>query len=254
MPRWRGIIQYDGSKFSGFQRQSKGRTVQGVVEKALGKMHKTADVPIFGSGRTDAGVHAFGQVIHFDSPVQIPEERWLQALNGWLPDDVILYAIAPVEETFHARYDAIGKAYEYRVTNGPIKDVFRRLYVHHEFRPLNEELMQEALALFYGTHDFRAFCSTRSTVTSHVRTVTKATLEKSGAEFCFYIEGNGFLHHMVRMIVGTVIKAGHGAIAPEDIQHCLESGDKGNTVKTAPAQGLYLLRVDYPEDTAAKEN
>ncbi|TDQ34741.1 tRNA pseudouridine(38-40) synthase TruA [Aureibacillus halotolerans] len=246
MPRWKAILQYDGTAFCGFQRQSNDRTVQGVVERVLGRMHKTKTHPVFASGRTDAGVHAIGQVIHFDSPIDLPEERWKRAVNGWLPGDVVLHSIERTSDTFHARYDAIGKAYQYLVMNGRTADVFRRRYVHHEPRPLDEETMQHALALFLGTHEFTAFCSAQSTVSSYTRTITTATLVREDQDFRFYIEGNGFLHHMVRMIVGTVIKTGYGAMTVEQLNTCLTSGEKGHWVKTAPAEGLYLMKVNYP--------
>lgn len=245
MQRYMCTICYDGTLFSGYQVQPGRRTVQSEIEAALKKLHKGNDVKITASGRTDAGVHAKGQVIHFDSPLFIPEGSWVKALQAHLPDDIVIRKAERVETNFHARFDAVGKEYRYFVRLAPEKDPFTRHYQFHFTYPLNVERMRETVSYLIGTHDFTSFCSAKSEVVDRVRTISAIELIEEEELLVFRFSGNGFLYNMVRILTGTLLEVGRGLRRPEDIPQILKQKDRQLAGKTAPAHGLYLWEVFY---------
>lgn len=243
MQRIKATLSYDGTHFSGFQKQPNTRTVQGEIERALKVIHKE-EVKVHASGRTDASVHALGQVIHFDTPLSIPLNRWPKALNSQLPDDIYVLDVTFVPSDFHARFDAVEKEYRYRIFRGE-GDVFRRHYVYMCPYPLHIEEMKRAARYFVGTYDFTSFCAANTTVEDMVRTVTFATIEEQGDELVFICRGNGFLYNMVRIMVGTLLEVGRGKRKAEDIPNIIAGKDRSLAGKTAPGHGLYLWHVRY---------
>ncbi|HHY74343.1 MAG TPA: tRNA pseudouridine(38-40) synthase TruA [Bacillus bacterium] len=245
MDRLKCTIAYDGTDFSGFQVQPNDRTVQGDIENALKKLHKGEDIRIHPSGRTDAGVHAHGQVVHFDSSFVIPAERWVIALNTLLPDDIVVTNVEQVDMNFHARYDVVKKEYRYFLLNQKDRDVFRKNHSYHYPYLVNLEKVIEGSKHLLGTHDFTSFCSTKSDKENKIRTIEEIEIKQIGNEIVFRFVGNGFLYNMVRIIVGTLLKVGQGRLSPEDIKGILDKKDRKAAGKTAPAHGLYLWRVWY---------
>ncbi|MCA1024322.1 tRNA pseudouridine(38-40) synthase TruA [Halobacillus litoralis] len=246
MNRIRMIIAYDGTRYAGYQVQPNGNTVQAELEKALKKIHKGSPVKVTASGRTDARVHAVGQVIHFDTPLEIPLSNWRRALNSMLPDDIQVKQADQPADGFHARYDTTGKEYRYFVRNHPDPDLFRRHYTSHVKAPLNVAAMKQACAYIEGEHDFTSFCSPKTDIKgSKVRTIFKADVESSGEEVMFTFKGSGFLYNMVRILVGTLLEVGKGERTPEDIPGILEARSRESAGRTAPPQGLFLWKVDY---------
>lgn len=245
MQRYKCIISYDGSGFSGYQVQPNKRTVQSELEAVLAKMHKGEQIKVSASGRTDAGVHAKGQVIHFDSSLPIEEKKWEMALNSMLPEDISVLAVKRASATFHARFDAVGKEYHYVLQLSSKRDPFRRHFAYHYPYNLNIEAMQEASNFFLGTHDFTSFCSTKTEVEDKVRTIETIDFIPEGNLLTLRFIGNGFLYNMVRILVGTLLEVGAGDRKPEDIPAILGNKDRRIAGKTAPAQGLYLMQVFY---------
>jgi len=245
MPRYKCIISYDGSGFSGYQVQPNKRTVQSVLESVLTKMHRGKEVKVFASGRTDAGVHAKGQVIHFDSPLQIPEEKWEKALNSLLPEDLSVLSVVSVEESFHARFDAKGKEYRYVLHLSSKWDPFRRKFAYQYPFPLDLNAMEEASKFFLGTHDFTSFCAAKTEVVDKVRTIETIDFTRENELLTIRFVGNGFLYNMVRILVGTLLEVGSGERSPEDIPIILAHRDRKYSGKTAPGHGLYLWEVFY---------
>lgn len=243
--RVKAVIAYDGTNYSGWQVQQNSKTLQEAIEKSLTKMHRGRKVTIFASGRTDAGVHANGQTIHFDTDFYVPEERWPITSSGLFPPDIQILSAEYVDPSFHARYDALGKEYRYRVLTGRTRDVFRRHYTYFYPKPVQVDKMREALPFIGGTHNFSSFCSTGTGVTSMVRTVYEARIETHGDELHFVFKGNGFLYNMVRILVGTFLLVGNGSIEPGEIKAILEAEDRAKAGQTAPGHGLYLERVVY---------
>ena len=243
-------IQYDGTEFHGWQMQGDLRTVQGVLTSALSKIDGSP-VTVHGSGRTDAGVHAEGQVasVHLQKP--ITPEKLRSAANGNLQKDVRVIEAAIVPDDFHARYSAQEKTYLYRVINGPVISPFWLRYAHQEARALDIEAMNQAAHLFLGPHDWTAFSSAQSDAEEKTRTITRFTITESWDERarCKLIEmtisADGFLRYMVRSIVGTLLAVGRGEIAGETVVQAITQGDRSLAGTTAPACGLTLLSVRY---------
>lgn len=246
MKRVKATIAYDGTDYAGYQSQPNMRTVQSVIDKALVKLHKDNSIYSVASGRTDAGVHAFGQVIHFDTPLNLPPDRWRMALNVLLPKDVRVVDVEFVDEEFHARYSATGKTYMYKWSSSEIQSPFERNYAVHlgKWKP-DIERMREAAQYFIGTHDFTSFCSSKTATANKVRTVRELTLVEQGEELIMTIEGDGFLYNMVRTIAGMLFAVGIGWNEPLDMKEMLEAKDRKKVGKTAPAHGLYLMNVTY---------
>lgn len=246
MRRLKATISYDGTNFAGYQVQPGERTVQLELEKVLSVMHKGEQVKVTASGRTDARVHATGQVIHFDTPLMIPCEKYRKALNVQLPRDIRVLAVEEVPDGFHARYSVSGKRYRYIWSCETIQSPFRRHYTveTNGIKP-DVEAMKEAAKAIIGTHDFSCFCAANTSVVDKVRTVTKLDLIWHGDELHMTIEGNGFLYNMVRIIAGTLWEVGIGKREVESLAKVIADGERGNAGKTAPAHGLYLEKVHY---------
>ncbi|MBP2243318.1 tRNA pseudouridine38-40 synthase [Cytobacillus eiseniae] len=245
MQRYKCIVSYDGTQFAGYQVQPNKRTVQGEIEKSLAKLHKGQEVKISASGRTDAGVHARGQVFHFDSSLDIPLGKWEVALNSMLPDDVAIICVEKAERDFHARFDAQGKEYRYFISQTHIRDPFKRHFAYKYSYPINIQAINEAIPFLLGEHDFTSFCSAKSEVENKVRELSEIELLLEEEALTFRFVGNGFLYNMVRILVGTLLDVGSGEISPSDIPSILEKKDRIFAGKTAPAHGLYLWEVHY---------
>ncbi|MCP3029597.1 tRNA pseudouridine(38-40) synthase TruA [Halobacillus sp. A5] len=246
MDRIKCTVQYDGTRYAGYQVQSNGNTVQEELEKALTKIHKGRKVKVTASGRTDSGVHARGQVIHFDTDLTIPAPNWKRALDTILPPDIHITEAEQAAKDFHARYDTTGKEYRYFVWNSREPDIFRRNFSYHIKMPLNLDAMRKACRIIEGEHDFTSFCASRSDVKgSKVRTIHHSTIEKNGAVLIFIFKGSGFLYNMVRILTGTLLEVGRGEREPEDLKAIIEALDREAAGKTAPPHGLFLWKVDY---------
>ncbi|WP_427137802.1 tRNA pseudouridine(38-40) synthase TruA [Psychrobacillus psychrodurans] len=248
--RLRAIISYDGSQFSGYQVQPGKRTVQLEIERVLETIHKGAVVKVVASGRTDAGVHATGQVIHFDSPLTFPLDRWCTALNVQLPGDIRILSVEQVSDDFHARYHAIGKTYRYIWSLSEIHSPFERDFsVHADRYKPDIASMQEAAQHLLGTHDFSSFCAAKTNVNDFVRTIYSINFEvkKETQQLHMVISGSGFLYNMVRIIAGTLWEVGIRKKSVESLSEILLSCSRKEAGKTAPAHGLYLEKVAYDE-------
>jgi len=237
-------LEYDGTDFAGWQVQPGCRTVQGVLEEAILKLTGQS-VRVHGSGRTDAGVHAYGQVASVKLSTNIPPERLKFALNPLLPADVKILETQEMHDDFHARFSAQGKTYAYCVLlrNNPAPLLRHRAWQVDS--RLDLERVRQVLCLIKGTHDFKAFCSAGSSVSSTERTIWEASMRQTGEECVITLHGNGFLYNMVRIIVGTAVSVGLGQLQLEDVSTALISGKRIIKAPTAPAQGLYLVHVDY---------
>ena len=200
MQRIKCTVAYDGSPFAGYQVQPGKRTVQLEIEKALSAIHKGDQVKITASGRTDAGVHAKGQVFHFDTVLSIPQEKWPTVLNSKLPPEIVVTSAEEVEEGFHARFSAVKKEYRYSVYQTKTADPFKRDFALHYPFPLNIEEMRRAAEFLIGEHDFTSFCSAKTEVEDKVRTIHSIEIEASEEEITFSYIGNGFLYNMVRIL------------------------------------------------------
>lgn len=250
MVRYKAIIAYDGTDYHGFQRQPNGRTVQEELEKTLTKMNNGVFIEVFGSGRTDAGVHAEGQVIHFDYPQERPLERMRFALDTQSPADIACKSVELVSEDFHARYHVVEKTYRFKVDIGKPRSPFRRHYASYFPYPLDLEKIREALPGFLGTHDFTTFCASGSSVEDKVRTVYQADMlvNEAGDELTFVFRGDGFLYKMIRIMVGTLLKIGNGRMAADSIPMIIEARDRNLAGPTAHPEGLYLHEVVYEKE------
>lgn len=244
------LIQYDGTDFHGWQIQDEQRTVQGELERVL-SLIEDADVSVAGSGRTDAGVHAEGQVATAVISRNMTTDKLRAAINGNLWRDVRILNVEKVDDDFHARFSAKGKTYIYRVINAPVISPFWTRYAHHESRPLNVAAMNEAARFFLGEHDWTAFSAASSESENKVRTINEFAVESfwesraNSSLIEFRISGNGFLRYMVRSIVGTLLEVGRGEKDSDTIQTAIINGDRNLAGKTAPPNGLTLLKVDY---------
>lgn len=246
MRTFRATIAYDGTAFAGWQMQAGERTVQGELEAALQPIEGRR-VVVFAASRTDAGVHATGQVASFslDSPIAV--DALARALNARLPADVRVMRLEQASDTFNARFDARCKTYEYAFFTGEVLPPRLRHYVWHLPGPLDLEAMDRAAALLVGRHDFAAFQAAGSRVRSTERTILESRVVASGdaRQVLYIVRGTGFLRHMVRTIAGTLAAVGRRRLAPEDMQHILESRDRRQAAATAPPHGLTLVEVLY---------
>jgi len=239
------VIEYDGTAYHGWQRQAADRSIQAEIEKALAVMTRL-EISLAASGRTDAGVHALGQVAHFACDTNITAEAFLKGLNSLLPADIVIRSCENVPADFHARYDARRKTYRYRILNRSVPTAVNNRFVWHLRQPLNFEAMQAAAAYVVGEHDFKAFEGTGSPRSSTIRNIFRAEFMRDAEEYLiFEIEGDGFLRYMVRNVVGTLAEVGRSRITPEDFKAILESRDREQAGATAPPQGLFLVSVDY---------
>lgn len=246
MTKLKCTAAYDGSLFFGYQVQPGKRTVQREIEAALAKMHHGREIRITASGRTDRGVHAAGQVFHFESPLSIPPENWTKALNSLLPGDIYIYQTESVFPDFHARFDVKMKEYRYRLLTRPEPDLFRRFYTAHIKSPLDLQKMNEAAESIIGTHDFSCFCAANTDVKDKVRTIYHLDVHQEGQdETVIRIIGSGFLYQMVRIITGTLLDVGTHVLSPEAVPEIIAGKNRGAASKTAPACGLTLWKVTY---------
>ena len=243
----RVTLSYDGSEFAGFQAQDKarGRTVQDEVEGALQKLHQGVFARIEGSGRTDQGVHALGQVISFRSPRAWPGNELARALNSVLPRDIRALASEPVDPSFHARRSAVSKHYRYILDVCETQHAARRNYAGHTGFILDRSVVAKVATLFPGTQDFKALQNTGSPVKTTTRTVTRSEVRWEDATLVFDVEADGFLRRMVRAMVGGFIAAGRGATTVDDLVEALQSRDRGRWPAPAGPEGLYLVSVRY---------
>ena len=239
-------VEYDGTNYAGWQRQINGLAVQQVLEEALQKATKERIV-VTGASRTDAGVHALGQAVHFDTESRIPPEKYPFVLNTMLPRDVRVHTGREVPEGFHARFMTCGKRYTYRIVNSRHASAIRRNTHVHVPLPLDLAPMQEAARQLLGTHDYAAFQAAGGTAKTTVRTITRAELEQRGDEIILTVEGDAFLYNMVRIIAGTLIEIGLGRRTVNAFSEAYETKNRLSLGVTAPPHGLELTKVYYPE-------
>jgi tRNA pseudouridine38-40 synthase len=238
------VLEYDGFEYCGWQVQAGVPTIQGVLEEALATILGER-VRVHGAGRTDAKVHALGQVASFRCASSIPATALQRGLNSLLPRDVVVHDAQDVPADFHARFSARGKVYAYRILNRPVRAPLRLRYVWHLPQTVDVPAMVLAGALLQGTHDFASFQATGSEVKTTERTLTALTITREGDEVVLSCTANGFLRHMVRNIVGTLVEVGHGTRLPTDIERIMDGRDRRLAGATAPPQGLYLVQVLY---------
>ena len=236
------VISYDGTDYHGWQRQPDKRTIQGLLEEGLAKITQKK-ISVIGAGRTDAGVHAQGQVANFKANTSLKEDELLRASNSILPGDVRVVSLRKVDINFHARKMAKSKKYQYRIFNASDIPPFLHRYVLHWTSPLNVKMMNEAAPLFKRKADFTAFSSNR--LLNPVRKVTTSQIEKKGKEIIYTIEADGFLRYMVRTIVGTLLEVGRGKLLPEQIEEIFKERNRSLASPTALAKGLCLMKVIY---------
>lgn len=237
-------VEYDGSGYCGWQVQPNGTSIQELIEEKIAVITQER-VRLTGSGRTDAGVHALNQVANFRTESLIPCDNLLRGLNSMLPPDIVVKDLRDVEESFHARYDAKTKVYFYNILNCRVRSALQHRYSWHIRDILDREAMQDAGSRLVGTHDFSSFCAADSDTVNHVRTIVALSVEKKVPMIVVTVEANGFLRHMVRNIVGTLVDVGRGTGKASDIDAILEAKDRSAAGVTAPPQGLFLKEVRY---------
>ncbi len=240
-------VAYDGTKYSGWQVQQNSITVAGVLNDELTRI-LGEEILVIGASRTDAGVHAMGNVCVFDTESAIPADKFVYVLNRSLPEDIVIQRSCEVAPDFHPRKVKCRKTYEYRIWNADFIQPFNRKYTYFVYKDLNVDNMRKAAGYLVGTHDFTSFCSIHTVIPDHVRTIYEADVSEEGHLITFRITGNGFLYNMVRIIAGTLIQVGLGEKTPESVKDILESLDRENAGPTAPAQGLTLMRIAYNTD------
>ena len=237
-------IEYDGKCYNGWQKQPDKLNIQGEIEKAIYNITRE-EVDLIGSGRTDAGVHALGQVANFKTNSTLPIEKLALAINSQLKSSIVIKKAEEVDERFHSRYTAKQKTYRYIINNSKCGTaIYRNLEYSYPFK-LDAEKMKQASKYFEGEHDFKAFKSSGTSSKNSVRTIYKAIVKQEGEKIIIELTGNGFLYNMVRIISGTLLDVGLGKIQPEEIPEMIESKDRQRAGKTLPAHGLYLVEVKY---------
>jgi tRNA pseudouridine38-40 synthase len=237
-------LEYDGSRFLGWQTQPGGGTVQDALQSALSAIAASA-VAVTCAGRTDRGVHARGQVVHFDTDAVRPDGAWVRGVNALLPESVAVLWSRRVDPAFHARYAAFARTYRYVLINRPVRPALAARHAGWHHAPLDEEAMRQAAAHLVGEHDFTAFRAAECQAKSPVRTVHAISVERSGDRIDIVVRANAFLHHMVRNIVGTLVYVGKGRHAPGWAREVLESRDRARAAPTFASEGLYLEAVEY---------
>ncbi|EHI97162.1 tRNA pseudouridine synthase A [Clostridium sp. DL-VIII] len=238
------IIEFDGSNFCGWQRQPKGRTVQKVIETAIYKA-TGEEIQINGSSRTDAGVHAREMVANFFTDSTIPGDKFREAINTRLPEDVSIIKSEEVDQEFHARYSSKGKTYSYTIVNRSERLSLGHQYLYHYKYRLDVDKMRKACNYFIGKHDFKAFMSPGSSIKTTIRTITELYIEQDGEKIKIFITADGFLYNMVRIIVGTLIKVGNEKLEVEDIEDIIIEGNRKRAGMCVPPNGLILEKVFY---------
>lgn len=245
--RYKATIAYDGTDFSGFQVQPNTRTVQGELEKALKTINKETFVRIHPAGRTDSGVHAKAMVFHFDFPRSIPKVGIFKAVNTLTPSDITLIQLEQVTDAFHARYHALKKTYTYRVDNNALPNPFLRHFTLHHPYKMDKKKAQAALDVLIGTHDFTSFCSAKTDKENKVRTLYEARVEvdEETNEWVFIFTGDGFLYHMIRIIMGTLLPIADSRKKVEEMKKVLEAKDREAGGQTIAPNGLRLENIHY---------
>ncbi len=244
--RFKLLIEYAGTRYSGWQIQKNARTVQGELDRAVGEMSGRHDFELYGSGRTDAGVHALGQVAHLDIQTRLSAEELVPAVNSTLPADINVLAASRVPHRFHARHDAVGRSYLYQIARR--RTAFAKPYVWWVKEALDLAMMQRAAARFAGMHDFQAFTDADPDETSMAVQVERVQIDESGDLLLVRVEGSHFLWKMVRRMIGVLVEVGRGALAPDEVDGLLRSPSPLPARVTAPASGLFLERVFYAGD------
>ena len=246
MKRVKIIVAYDGTNYCGWQVQPNGITIESVLNHHLSEL-LGEEIHVIGASRTDSGVHADGNVAVFDTSARMPAERISYALNTRLPQDIRIQDSCEVPSDFHPRFQRTVKTYEYRICNRKFPDPCSRLYSLFYYWELDVEQMKKAAAYLVGEHDFTSFCTKKEEVTNCVRTIYSLDIEKNGDQIVLRIRGNGFLYNMVRIITGTLLRVGGGLIKPEQIPEILAAQDRSAAAETAPAHGLKLVKIEYPD-------
>lgn len=245
MKNYKIIIQYDGTRYNGWQKQHNTKnTIQARLELVLSKM-VGREIEVIGSGRTDAGVHAYGQVANFHLNSNKTPIELMNAVNQYLPDDIAIVDISVVPEEFHSRFHATAKKYVYRLWNKNIPNVFERKYLFSYHKQLDMNAMKQAAQYLIGEHDFKAFCTNKRLKKSTVRTIYSIDFVEKEGELQLWFYGNGFLYNMIRIITGTLLEIGEGKKMAEDIPEILIGKDREKAGFTAPPHGLALMEVDY---------
>lgn len=238
-------VTYEGTRYQGWQKQeTSDNTIQGKLERLLSRMCEE-EIAVQGSGRTDAGVHALGQIVNFHTSATMSLQDMLQYMNQYLPEDIAVVEIEEVSERFHSRLNAKGKRYSYRVWNSSIPNVFWRRYAHTVEDKLDLEAMKSAASYLLGEHDFKSFTSTKKGKKSTVRRIDNIEIVKEGDMLTFTFTGNGFLYHMIRILVGTLLEVGRGVRTADSIPAVLESKNRENAGELVPGKGLVLEEVFY---------
>lgn len=253
MPTVKLILEYDGSRYAGWQRQPDQPTIQEAVETALFQLTQ-ATVSVIGAGRTDAGVHALGQVASFRIVRTWTPREWMRGLNARLPDDIAVRSVALVSDDFHARYGARGKLYEYRILNRPERPALDRAYLWHVHKPLDSSAMEQAATHLTGSHDFSSFECTLTDNEDPVCDLRQLSVAKEGDLIRIRAYADRFLKHMVRAVVGTLVEVGHAKRTPESLKTILAAKDRTAAGRTAPPHGLFLVRVDYDAEEGQTSN
>jgi tRNA pseudouridine38-40 synthase len=251
MPTVKLILEYDGSRYAGWQRQPDQPTVQAAIETALFQLTQET-LSVIGAGRTDSGVHALGQVASFRIERQWTPREWIRGLNARLPDDIAVRSAAIVSDEFHARYAARGKLYEYRILNRGERPAIDRTYLWHVHKPLDQIAMEQAAALLVGSHNFTSFEGTLTDNEDPVCNLRQLSLSRENDIVRIHAYADRFLKHMVRAIVGTLVEVGHAKRAPDSLGKILAMKDRTAAGRTAPPHGLFLVRVDYDEEDQTK--
>lgn len=245
MRNFRLLLAYDGSRYRGWQRLGDSdQTIQGKLESVVSRM-VNAPVEVIGSGRTDAGAHAKGQVANFHCETTMTASEVQSYLRHYLPEDIGVLTVEDVEDRFHSRYGAVSKTYQYRIWNSDVPCVFERKYVWVVEQPLCVEAMNKAAQEFVGIHDFKAFCSNKRFKKSTVRTIETFSVERVENEVVFTVTGDGFLYNMVRIMIGTLVAVGRGEMQQKQIPEILENKVREQAGETVPAKGLCLMEVRY---------
>lgn len=237
-------IEYDGTNYNGWQKQKQGKTIQESIEKAIEKIVKE-EVSITGSSRTDSGVHAKGMIANFMTESRVPPERFREAINTKLPDDIAIIKSEEVPLEFHSRYNSKGKTYCYTLINRREKVALLKNYVYHVVEPLDVKLMEEICKYFIGKHDFSAFKTNGSSVKTTVRTISDLHIERDNEFIKIFVTADGFLYNMVRIIVGTLVEVGLGKKKPEEVLSAINTGNREESGHCAPPNGLVLEKVYY---------
>ena len=248
MHNYKLVISYDGTDYHGWQRQPDKKTIQGLLEETLARIVQKK-VNIIGAGRTDAGVHALGQVASFKAEIGLKDEELHRALNSMLPGDIRIISLEKVNREFHARKMALSKTYVYRIFNSQLIPPFLHRYALYWPYPLDVKAMARAASLFEREADFSSFSSNRTL--NPVRKITFSQIAKRKQEIVYTVKASGFLRYMVRTIVGTLLEIGKGKLAPEDIEEMFREKKRTPASPTAPAKGLFLLEVEYPDNSDA---